>query len=57
MRGEHDRRAAGGQPAHVRPQVAAQLDVHARGGLVEEQDRRAVDQRFGDEQPALHAAR
>jgi hypothetical protein len=34
----------------------AQLDVDARGRLVEKQDLRLVRQRLGDHHPALHAA-
>src|SRR5436853_639396 len=36
--------------------AAAQLDVDAGGRLVEEEDRRAVDERLGDEQAPLHSA-
>ena len=42
--------------AHQLPHVAAQLDVDAGGGLVEEQDLRLVRQRLGDQHAALHAA-
>src|SRR5690606_40415895 len=38
------------------PHRAAQLDVDAGGGLVEDQQARLVDQRAGDHQAALHAA-
>ena len=39
------------------PHVAAQFDVDAGGGLVQEQDARLVAQRLGDHHAALHAAR
>jgi hypothetical protein len=38
------------------PHRAADLDVHARGGLVEDQQARLVHHRAGDHQPPLHAA-
>ena len=56
MRGQDDGHALGAQPAHHLPHVLAQLDVDAGGRLVEEEDARFVRQRFGDHQPALHAA-
>jgi hypothetical protein len=43
--------------SHERPHRAADLDVHAGGGLVEDQQPRLVHQRARDHQPALHAAR
>ena len=39
-----------------RPHRAAQLDIHTRGGLVENQQPRLMDQRPRDHQAALHAA-
>ncbi len=42
--------------AHIVPQLAAQLDVHARGRLVQDQDRRIVHQSLGHHQAAFHAA-
>lgn len=39
-----------------RPHRPAQLDVHAGGGLVENQQARLMDQRPGDHQTTLHAA-
>ena len=38
------------------PQALAQLDVDARGGLVEDDHWRLVHQRLSDEHPALHAS-
>ena len=55
--GQDDGDAAFAQAPHQRPHVAAQLDVHARGRLVEKQDLRLVRQRLGDHHAALHAAR
>src|SRR3546814_6446382 len=37
--------------------LRAQLDVDPRGRFVEDDDRRRMDHRLGDEQPALHAPR
>jgi hypothetical protein len=39
------------------PHAAADLDVDAGGGLVEDQQPRPGDHRAGDHQPPLHAAR
>jgi hypothetical protein len=39
------------------PERLPQLDVDAGGRLVEDDDRRPVHQRLGDEDAALHAAR
>ena len=41
---------------HDLPHVLAQFDVDTGRRLVEEQDARLVRQRFGDQEPALHAA-
>ncbi len=57
MGGEHHRRSLVGEALHVAPEVAAQLDVHAGGGLVEEEHRRPVHERLGDEQAPLHSPR
>ena len=54
VRGQDDGDAAGAQPPHERPHVAPELDVHAGGRLVEEQNLRLVRQRLGDHHPALH---
>ncbi|CAM5473184.1 hypothetical protein SSTU70S_05805 [Stutzerimonas stutzeri] len=56
VRGEDDGDALTIQFGEERPHRAAQLDVHARCRLVEDQQARLVDQRAGDHQPALHAA-
>src|SRR4249919_123333 len=56
MRGEDDRGALFAQAPHHLPHVVAQLDVHAGGGLIEEQDVRLVRERLGDQHAALHAA-
>ena len=42
--------------AHVLPHAAAQLDIDAGGGLVEDQQLRPVHQGPGDHQATLHAA-
>src|SRR5688500_18560946 len=57
MGGEDDGDALGVEAADIVPELLAQLDVDARGRLVEDQDRRRMDHRLGDQQPALHAAR
>ena len=57
MRGEDDGDATGVELADIGPQLLAQLDVDARGGLVEHQHGGRVDHRLGDHQPPLHAAR
>jgi hypothetical protein len=44
------------QAADVAPQVVAQLDVDAGGGLVEDDEQRLVQERPGEQQPALHPA-
>jgi len=56
VRGENDGHAAFAQAADHFPHVTTQLNIDARGGLVEEQDRRLVGQRLGDHHPTLHAA-
>jgi len=56
MRGEDDGNAGGAQLPHHFPHALAQLDVDARGGLVQEQDLRFMRQRLGDHHAALHAA-
>ena len=56
VRGQHDGRAAFRELAHVRPEIASQLDVDARGRLVEEEHRRIVHQRLGDQEAPLHSA-
>ena len=43
--------------ADIVPELLAKLDVDAGGRLVEDEDRRRMDHRLGDQQPALHAAR
>ena len=45
------------QPPDEAPQPLAQFDVDARGRLVEDDHRRLVHQRLGDQHAALHAAR
>ena len=57
MRGEDDGDATGVELADIGPQLLAQLDVDARGGLVEHQHGGRVDHRLGDHQPPLHASR
>ncbi len=56
MGGQHDGDAAGVQLLHPLPKLAAQLDVDAGGGLVEDQHRRLVHHGLGHHQAALHAA-
>ena len=56
VRREDDRVAVAVQLADELPEALAQLDVHARGGLVEHDDRRLVDERLADQHAALHAA-
>ena len=57
VRGQEDRRALLVQAADVAPQLLAQLDVDAGGGLVEDDQARLVQQGAGEQQAALHAAR
>src|SRR3954463_9419190 len=56
VRGEEDRRALGVDPLHVVPELESQLDVHAGGRLVEDQQPGPVHQRPGQHEPPLHAA-
>lgn len=56
MGGEDDGDAFLVQLGEKAPHRAAQLDVHTRGRLVENQQARLVDQRAGNHQAALHAA-
>ena len=55
--GQHQGDALRLQPVQPVPQGVAGLGVQPGGGLVEEQQFRFVDERAGDRQPALHAAR
>ena len=55
--GEQDGDALAVEAHHIVPELAAQLDVDAGGGLVEDQHRRVVHHRLGHHQPPLHAAR
>ena len=57
VRGEDDRGAARVDLAQELPHGAADLDVDAGGGLVEDQQARLVHQRARDHEAALHAAR
>ena len=57
MGGEDDRGATIAQRADLLPHVAPELDVDARGGLVEEQQLGIVAQRLGDHHPPLHPTR
>ena len=55
---EEDRDAVfPGEPGDLVPERAAALRVEPGGGLVEEEDPRAVDEREGQVEAALHAAR
>ncbi|KAG1389897.1 hypothetical protein G6F59_015386 [Rhizopus arrhizus] len=56
MRGEDDRGAGRVDLLEHAPHVAADLDVHAGGRLVQDQQARAGHHRARDHQPALHAA-
>ncbi|MNN54343.1 hypothetical protein D3C81_1691560 [compost metagenome] len=56
MGGEDDGDAFLVQLGEEAPHRTAQLDIDARGRLVENQQARLVDQGAGDHQPALHAA-
>ena len=44
------------QRAHIGPELAAQLHVHARGRLIQDQNRRCMDQCFRHHETSLHAA-
>jgi len=57
MRRQQDGGARRREVAHAAPQMLAQLDIDAGGGLVEHQDRRRVHHRLGHHQAAPHAAR
>jgi hypothetical protein len=52
---EEDGHAVAGQAADLVPQRGTALRVQARGGLVEEQQARAVHEREAEIQAALHA--
>ena len=56
MRGQDDRVTVGVELADEGPQVLPQLDVDARGRLVEHDHRRPVHQRLRDQHATLHAA-
>jgi hypothetical protein len=56
MGGEDDGVAVPVELADELPQPLAQLHVHPRGGLVQHDHRRAMDQRLGHQDAALHAA-
>ncbi|KAG1245823.1 hypothetical protein G6F68_014905 [Rhizopus microsporus] len=56
LRGEDDRGAGRVDLLEHAPHVAADLDVHAGGRLVQDQQARAGHHRARDHQPALHAA-
>ena len=45
------------QPSDEVPEVLAKLNVYAGGRLVEHDHRRLMNERLGNEHPALHAAR
>ena len=57
VRGQEDRRAARAQEADLVPHPRPCLRVETGRGLVEEQDRRLVDDAEPDVEPALHPAR
>ena len=57
VRRQDDRRALLVDLAQEDPHAAADLDVDARGRLVEDQEARLVHQRARDHEPPLHAAR
>src|SRR3546814_18744859 len=54
---QHHGHAAVVEALDIVPELLAQLDVDPRGRFVEDDDRRRMDHRLGDEQPALHAPR
>ena len=54
---QDERHAALLEPVQAVPQQVPRLRVQAGRRLVEEQDRRLVDERAGDRESALHAAR
>jgi hypothetical protein len=55
--GEDHGHAAGPQPLERRPHPPPQQRIDARGRLVEQQQRRLVEQRAGERHALLHAAR
>ena len=55
--GEHQRDALTLELVEALPQQVARLRVEPGGRLVEQQQLGLVDQRAGDREPALHAAR
>jgi ABC-2 type transport system ATP-binding protein len=57
VRGEQDRRPLAVQAADVGPQLEAQLEVHAGGRLVEDDQPRLVHERAREQQAPAHAAR
>src|SRR5690606_41438221 len=57
VRGENDGDSLTIQLGQKRPHGAAQLDIDASSGLVENQQTRLMDQRSSDHQASLHAAR
>ena len=57
VRRQHERDAALLEPVEPVPQEVAGLRVEPGRRLVEEQDGRLVDERAGDRQASLHAAR
>ena len=57
VRGEHERHALLLEPVQAVPEQVARLRVEAGRRLVEQQQVGLVDQRAGDRQPPLHAAR
>src|SRR5690606_19470404 len=52
---EENRRAAAVQVADVIPELPSQFDVYAGGRLVEDEDRRIMDERLCDHQPTSHS--
>ena len=56
LRGQEHRHAVVGQPSHLIPQRRSALRVEAGGGLVEEQQPRAMHERQAEVQPPLHPA-
>src|ERR1044072_5314034 len=57
MGGEDDGDALGVKAADIIPELLAELDVDSGGRFVEDQDRRRMDHRLGDQKPPLHPAR
>ncbi len=56
MSGQQDGHATGVELLDIGPKLSAQVDVDPCRGLVEHQDRRAVDHGLGHHQPPPHAA-